>query len=408
MRITFLLTQSLESPGGNGRFMPLAKYLARLGHQVTIIALHHDYSHLKQKKFIRDNVTVWYVGQMHVRKFGDHKLYYGPIALLFITIISTIRLTIAALRTPSDIIQICKAHPMNGIAGWIVHILHRVPAYLDSDDYEAVNNRFNGKWQQWIVSWFENWIPSFVEGITVNTTFMLKQFQKSGYPTERIRLVPNGVDHERFALLDSADFPDRIFELRQSLGIKKRDRVIVYIGSMSMTSHAIDLLLEAFAEVIEFEPDALLLLVGGGEDIEQLKALSESLKISTRVKFIGRVSGNEIPLYYRLGEVSVDPRPDSLSARSSLSLKLVESIVAGVPCVTTNIGDMGTVIGEVGVAVPPSDPKALAKAILSILTDSEAATYMRASAQYVRSTHFWKNKVNLFANIYTETKEGKK
>ena len=402
MRITFLLTQSLESPGGVGRFMPLAKSLARLGHQVTILALHHDYAHLKQRRFIRDNVDVWYVGQMHVRKFGSQKVYYSSLTLLAVTAISTIRLALAALRTPSDVVHVCKTQPMNGAAGWVVHMLRRTPVYLDSDDYEAVNNRFGGRWQQRIVAWFEDWMPSFASGITANTTFIAKRFRELGYPAERIRLVPNGVDRDRFVLLDRPDLPQMLDELRQSLRIREQDRVIVYVGSLSLVSHAIDLLLEAFAAVMQLEPDALVLFVGGGEDLERMQQRAVALRVSERVRFLGQVPADRIPLYYRLGEVSVDPRYDSLPAQSSLSLKLVESIAAGVPCVTTDIGDRRHIVGAAGVAVTPDDAHALATGILSILNDAERSTSMRAAARAMREPLFWENRVRLFASIYSE------
>ncbi len=48
MRILFLLTQDLDSPSGAGRYQPMAKYLTKLGHQVTIAALHSNYFSLKR------------------------------------------------------------------------------------------------------------------------------------------------------------------------------------------------------------------------------------------------------------------------------------------------------------------------------------------------------------------------
>ncbi|MCB9005748.1 MAG: glycosyl transferase family 1, partial [Ardenticatenaceae bacterium] len=87
MRILFLLTQSLESPGGAGRFFPLAKELVRLEHQVMMVALHHDFARLAKgdRAFVRDGVQVKYVAQMHVHKADNRKMYYGPLRLLWVT-----------------------------------------------------------------------------------------------------------------------------------------------------------------------------------------------------------------------------------------------------------------------------------------------------------------------------------
>jgi glycosyltransferase involved in cell wall biosynthesis len=401
LRITLLLTQSLESPGGTGRFLPLAKSLSRLGYQVTIIALHHDYAHLSQKRFLCDGVKVQYAGQMHVKKTGNQKTYYGPLSLIAVAAAATLRLTWIALRTRTDVLHVCKTQPMNGLAAWVVHLLRGTPVYLDSDDYEAVNNRFDGSWQRGIVAWFEDWMPSFADGITANTSFIVERFHQLGYPAEKIKLVPNAVDRERFAILENPDLPTILGRLRQALNIEKEDRIVVYVGSLSTVSHGLDLLLEAFVVIARTDPRALLLIVGGGEDMERLQQKTKELLISSRVRFTGRVPAGEIPLYYRLAEVSVDPMHDSLPARSSLSLKLLESIVAGVPCVTADVGDRKAIVGPCGIAVPPDDAAALAQGILSILSSSEEAARMSAAAHKARSSHFWDNRVHTFLEVYS-------
>lgn len=75
MKILFLLTQDLESPSGLGRYWPLARELAVLGHQICILALHADFDNLKTKKLVKDNVAIHYVGQMHVKKRNSNKEY---------------------------------------------------------------------------------------------------------------------------------------------------------------------------------------------------------------------------------------------------------------------------------------------------------------------------------------------
>jgi glycosyltransferase involved in cell wall biosynthesis len=291
---------------------------------------------------------------------------------------------------------------MNGLAAWIVHKLRSVPVYLDSDDYEAVNNRFGGHWQQKIVRLFEDWLPSIASGITVNTTFIAERFKRLGYPADRIVLVPNGADRERFACLDAPNVPHKLAVLRRRLELKDHHRVVVYVGSMSLTSHAIDLLLEAFVLICERKPDAFLLLVGAGEDLGYLERLAHQLGIDRHVCFVGRVPASEVPLYYRLGEVTADPMRDTVMARSSLSLKLIESIAAGVPCVTADIGDRRAMIGEAGLAVPPDDAEALADGLLTILRSSERAVYMRNATKKLRESYWWETRVRNFIRVYAK------
>lgn len=381
--------------------MPLAKALVQRQHQVTVLALHHDYARLRHRSFTQAGVNVRYVGQMHVRKVDSHKYYYRSLGLLVVSALATLRLTWAALRTPSDAIHICKTQPMNGIAAWLVHTLRGTSVYLDSDDYEAANNRFGAAWQQRVVAWFEDWMPSFASGITANTTFIADRFQQLGYPAAQIHLVPNAVDRARFEILEQPDLPQRLVELCQPLGISIQSKIAVYVGSLSTTSHALDLLLDAWVEVIHREPDAYLLLVGGGEELKRLQNRTTEMGLSEKVRYTGVIVPEQVPLYYRLGDVTVDPMRDSLPARSSLSLKLLESIVSGIPCVTADIGDRKGIVGACGIAVPPGDPHALAEGILSVLQDPRRAASMRAAAASVRESHYWDVRVDAFLKVYT-------
>ena len=92
MKIAFLLTQSIDSPSGLGRYFPLARQLVRLGHQVTILALHPDFSNLAERLQEIDGVRIHYVSQMHVSKHGNTKSYFSAPALLFHAILADVAL----------------------------------------------------------------------------------------------------------------------------------------------------------------------------------------------------------------------------------------------------------------------------------------------------------------------------
>ena len=89
MKIAFLLTQSLESPSGLGRYKPLAEELARLGYTIEIYALHPDIDSLANSWLYQNNVAVHYVAPMHVRKQGNEKSYYSAGKLITLTLQAT-------------------------------------------------------------------------------------------------------------------------------------------------------------------------------------------------------------------------------------------------------------------------------------------------------------------------------
>ena len=215
MRIVFLLSQSLDTPSGLGRYWPVSKELVRLGHSVTILALHHNLDQCSQRRFSREGVDVHYVGQMHVRRQGPRKVYFRPGRLLVNVLASSLKMAYALLRTDAELIQLCKAQPTNSVAARLGR--RGRPIYCDCDDYEAEINKFGGKWQQAIVRHFEDGVVRYARGLTVNTRFTQARYGDLGFPMNRIFYVPNGVERSRFAV----QFDPAL--LRQQLGIDVDD-----------------------------------------------------------------------------------------------------------------------------------------------------------------------------------------
>lgn len=399
MRILFLLTQDLESPSGLGRYWPLAKELVRLGHEVTILALHHDFEALKQRRFARSGVHVHYVGQMHVRKAGHHKFYFGPVRLVWISALATWQLLKAALRTSTDVYHIGKPHPMNGLAGLIAGHARRKCIFLDCDDYEAASNRFGGVWQKWVVSWFENFVPRQAHHITTHNGFLRDRLLSLGIPSERITYLPNGVDAERFARCDST----RIDALRAELGLTNK-KVVAFIGSLSSPTHPVDLVLDAFMHVQQVQSESALLIVGGGEDYERLQERVREMGLSGRVLMCGRVPEAQVPVYYRLADVVVEPVYDDDAGRSRLPLKLFESWISGVPFVTADVGDRRMILGlpPAGVLVRPGDPDALSDGILRVLLDPVEAAILRERGLERVKSFYWDRLARAMESTYLQ------
>jgi glycosyltransferase involved in cell wall biosynthesis len=374
MKILFLLTQDLESPSGGGRYWPLARVLAEHGHQVRIVALYSQSKFITTKCFEREGVIVEYVAPMHVIKEGNQKRYYSSLRLIAIALNATIKLSRAVLSSPADIIHVGKPHPMNSLAGLLASRLKRKVLCLDCDDHEAASNHFNSKWQKIVVELFEKWMPRMACLVSTNTYYMKSKLIEWGCPSDHIYYLSNGVDEEHFVTPKQ----NEVERLRTQLGLNGK-RVILYLGTLSLISHPVDLLLESFARAIQIFPDAALLLVGGGEDSGRLISQAEALGIEHVTYFTGRVRTDEVSKYYHLADVSVDPVRDDASGRGRSPLKLFESWAAGVPVVTAGVGDRSFLLGQppAGVLVePPGDPRALADGICKVLQSRDFATQL--------------------------------
>jgi glycosyltransferase involved in cell wall biosynthesis len=138
----------------------------------------------------------------------------------------------------------------------------------------------------------------------------------------------------------------------------------------------VDVLLRAFPRVLDQRPDARLVLVGIGEESDNLEALARQLGIGDEAYFVG-LSMNATP-YLAAADVVVLP-----SRREGLPITLLEALALGRGVVASAVGGTPTVIhdGQTGWLVPPEDEPALARAILEAAADPEEAARRGAAGR---------------------------
>ena len=389
MKIVFLLTQDLESPSGLGRYAPLARELAALGHAVTVYALHPNFEQHSPKEWVQGNLRVVYVAPMHVRKAGNEKTYYSPLRLSMVVLRAAWALSRAALRERPDLLWVGKPHPMNGIAGVLAQKRWGCRLFLDCDDDEAGSGNFQSAWQRALVGWFEARLPRSADRVTSNTRFTLEKMTGRGIPREKLYYLPNGVDLARF----SPPPGEAEFEaLKASLGLAGK-KAISYIGSMSLVNHAVDLLVEAFDLIHQEDPDARLLMVGSGEDYQRLREEVTARSLDSAVIFTGRIPPAQVSLYYRASQVTVDPVYNNDAARGRSPLKMFEAWACGVPFVTSAVGDRAELAGHPPAAllVNAGDARGLAEGIRSLLGNPLQQKGLRERGEQSLPNYLWRS-----------------
>jgi len=248
-----------------------------------------------------------------------------------------------------------------------------------------------------VVRWFEDHLPRYAAGVSVNTRFLQERVNDQGVPLERTVYVPNGIDRSRFANLD----PDRGEALRQRYGLQGKATVL-YLGTLNLASHPLELLLKAFALLIQQLPTAHLVLVGGGEDRQALERRVVEMELEGRVSFTGAILPEQVPPYYALGDVSADPVYDDAVARARSPLKIFESMACGVPVVAGDVGDRGEILGkgQAGLLVAPGDSLSLAKGLLELLDDANRRADMGQAGLELVKKYYWDNQVQKFLSLY--------
>ena len=182
---------------------------------------------------------------------------------------------------------------------------------------------------------------------------------------DRCRLVPLGVDVQRFLAAD----PTQVSDLRRQLG----DPLLLFVGRLRYYK-GLHYLLRALVDL----PGAHLAVVGSGPMEAAWKALASELGLMSRVRFVGEVPDGELPAYYHACDCFVLPACERSEA---YGLVQVEAMAAGRPVICTELGTGTSSVnrhGETGLVVPPRDPEALAAACRELLADPERRRAMGA------------------------------
>ena len=158
---------------------------------------------------------------------------------------------------------------------------------------------------------------------------------------------------------------------RESLGVLPNAHVALFIGRLTQIKRP-DRLLEAFSIVLEKVPSAVLLMAGEGELFESTKQAGAHFGDS--VRFLGWRS--DLAVLFAAADVAV-----LSSDNEGMPVTLIEASMAGVPCVTTDVGSAREVVldNETGFVVP-TDSVAIARALVELFANEQLRKEMGAAA----------------------------
>lgn len=178
-----------------------------------------------------------------------------------------------------------------------------------------------------------------------------------GYAAEKMVVIPNGFDLERFKP-DAAARSD----IRRELGIAGTTPLIgLFARFHPQKDH--ENFVRAAAALHAHAPEAQFLLCGDGSDWQNLTLVKwiDEAGMRSRFHLVGR--RQDVPRLYAALDIF------SLSSACGEAFPMVvgEAMACGVPCVVTDVGDSALMVGETGRVVPPKDADALAAAWSELL-----------------------------------------
>lgn len=201
-----------------------------------------------------------------------------------------------------------------------------------------------------------------------------------------ITVVPNGINFEEYVrkpMARNGEIPEK---------------KILFVGRLHPVK-GVRYLLYAMKIVHEEMPEAKLILVGDGEERDNLKDLTDSLGIRECVNFVGKVPHERIPDYMHQADIFV------LSSLSeSFGLVNLEAMACGLPIVATRVGGLPDIIeeGVNGYLVEAEDYREMADNILDLLQNPLLSSTISENNRRKVLAYTWENVIDRLECIYLE------
>ncbi|MHB8762935.1 MAG: glycosyltransferase family 4 protein [Deferrisomatales bacterium] len=211
--------------------------------------------------------------------------------------------------------------------------------------------------------------------IAVSSGLRRELVEQSACPAERVVVIPNGVDYDRFARARGGGEGDA---LRAKLGIAPEERVILYLGRLVERKRVLDLV-QALPRVRKTVRRARLLVVGRRTHNSLLvEQKARELGVAGAVTHVDHVAYADVPAYYALADVYALP-----SAYEGFPFTILEAMAAGTPVCASRIPGIDEQVesGRTGLLHPVGEIDALADNLLRVLEKADLAASLAEAAQ---------------------------
>jgi glycosyltransferase involved in cell wall biosynthesis len=219
------------------------------------------------------------------------------------------------------------------------------------------------------------------------------ELRGGGIPAEKIHFIPYVIDTSHFKPPSEdcrADLRNQ-FRLTNSITACYTGRLVAEKG--------LDLLLQAWAGVIQVEPSARLLIAGDGDQRGPLINQVDRLGLNNHVRFTGTVA--DTTPYLQASDLYVQP-----SFTEGLPISMLEAMACGLPILATSVGGVPDLIrtGQNGIVIPPRDPASLEKNLIQLICNKQMRVRLGARARqdvvdYCAIEKIGRDHINLYEQL---------
>ena len=222
----------------------------------------------------------------------------------------------------------------------------------------------------------EYWIIDSADHVIVVTQAMKELLVKNRVPAEKISVVYDAAETDKIS-------PEKA---------PGAEKAVIHLGSVDR-QHGVDLFIRAIPFIAARHQDARFLVVGGGRELPNVRALAGELGVDGRCLFTDYLPCAEARRYMREAAIGVIPRLDTLPNRIVTTLKIYEYWAGGLASVSSRMAGIAEIAedGRDILFFPSGDERAMADAVCRLLEDGDLRRKIAAGGLETVKKHTWEN-----------------
>jgi len=299
------------------------------------------------------------------------------------------RLYRVTLRFRPDLIY--ERYNLFTIAGIVFARLYKLPIFLEVNaPLAAERAAFGGLTLSRLATWLERITWRAADLVLPVSCVLAQVIREADVPSERIIVIPNGIDEESFRCLDQD-------KAKIELGLSQKI-VLGFIGFIREW-HGLREVLEPLCDP-RFPPELHLLIVGDGPALASLRSDAERLGLLSRITFAGLVERDVVTRYVSAFDIALQPK----AVRYASPLKIFEYMAAGKAIIAPDQNNIREILttGATAWLFEPDNWAAFHEAVLALSRDAPLRRRlgMAARSMIIARRYTWVENARRIATLY--------
>jgi len=202
----------------------------------------------------------------------------------------------------------------------------------------------------------------------------------------------------KFGVVRNIPEKQEAFEIPEEKKINTNKKIVIYQGAINIGRG-----LPEVISAMQYTKNVLLLIVGSGDIMDQVKKQVTDLRLEDKVQLMGRMPSGEVKYYTAQADLGLSIEKDmGLNYRFALPNKLFDYIAAQVPVMVTNLPEMAKLVNhyQIGIIIDSHEPEYLAKKIEEAVSNEDRRKQWKVNLVKAAEELVWENEEKVLREIF--------